>query len=67
MELIERQAVLSKIATVAGTQNKLGFNIIKKESKAIKTINVIRTEFGVKWVNKRSIICHIKPQNCIYV
>ena len=54
MELIERQAVLSKIATVAGTQNKLGFNIIKKESKAIKTINVIRTEFGVKWVNKQA-------------
>ena len=49
MEVAERQDILSKIATVAGVQNKLGFNIIKKESKNIRTINMIRTEFGVKW------------------
>lgn len=49
MKVAERQYILSKIATVAGVQNKLGFNIIKKESKNIRTINMIRTEFGVKW------------------
>lgn len=52
MEEVERQAILSKIANVATLQNKLGFDIIKKESKAIRTINMIRTEFGVKVVNK---------------
>lgn len=49
MEVAERQAVLSKVATVAEVQNKLGFNIIKKESKNNKTISMIRAEFGAKW------------------
>lgn len=49
MEVAERQAILSKVATVAGVQSKLGFNIIKKESKNIKTINMVRTEFGIVW------------------
>lgn len=57
MDVVERQAVLSKVATVAGVQNKLGFNIIKKESKNIKTINMIRTEFGVRWENKNAVEC----------
>lgn len=52
MEVAEKQAILSKIANVATLQNRLGFNIIKKESKAIRTINMVRTEFGVRVVNK---------------
>lgn len=50
---IERQAIFAKIAETAKRQGRLGFNIIKKESKAIRTVNMIRVEFGTKRVNKQ--------------
>ena len=56
MEAAERQAVLLKVAANAKLQNRLGFNIIKKEAKAIKTVSMIRVEFGVRYVNKQAEI-----------
>lgn len=50
---MEKQEVFTAIADSAKRQGKLGVNIIKKESKAIKTVNIIRAEFGVKYVNKQ--------------
>ena len=47
----DRQVTLANIAAAAEKRNMMGFNIIKKESKNIRTINIIRAEFGVKHVN----------------
>ena len=55
VDAIERQAIINKIAHSATKQRKMGFDIIKKESKAMRTINMIRTEFDVKVVNNELV------------
>lgn len=45
-------AQITAMANRAKRQSKMAFNIVKKESKNIKTVNMIRIEFGMNWTKK---------------
>lgn len=45
----QQTTMLKYFADKAKRQSRLAFNIIKKESKNIKTVNMIRVEFDYEW------------------
>jgi len=48
-DLAEKQEILSNVATMAARQGRMGFDIIKKASKDIGIVNMVRAEFGIKY------------------